>query len=202
MERQTVSIAILFSGGLESTAMLQYYINKEFSVELLYIKFGFVWEASELINIKSTIPKHIKLHIIDLSKEFNYKQAQLIDTQRKNIIPNRNLLMLSTASTYLYNINIFKIAIGLQGDTKYPDTSKKYINTLEKLIKIGLEEDSFEIQMPFYGYTKDKIFAQYKDSIDLDKVFSCTSPIDNKPCNLCYKCMKLNKLKSDVKRIR
>jgi 7-cyano-7-deazaguanine synthase len=201
MEHKTVSIAILFSGGLESTAMLLYYVNKGFSVELLYIKFGFSWETSELINIKNTIEKHIKLHVIDVSKEFNYKQAQLIDTQRKNIIPNRNLLMLSTASTYLYNINIFKIAIGLQGNSEYPDTSKKYITTLEKLIKIGLEEDSFEIQMPFYGYTKDEIFAQYKDSIDLDKVFSCTSPIENRPCKLCYKCMQLNKLKSDFKRL-
>lgn len=190
---------VLFSGGLESTALLAYYQEENIEVELLYIKFGFLWEKAELYNAKKNIDKNIKLHVLDFSKQFNSQQLGYVDSVKKNIIPNRNLLLLSTASTYFYNNNIINISIGMQGSNLYPDTSLKYIGSLESLIKEGLEEENFMIHMPFYGLSKDQILSMYLEKIDLNRVFSCTNPIGNSYCNKCYKCMKLNKLKDRIK---
>lgn len=186
---------ILFSGGLESTALLAYYQENNIEVELLYMKFGFLWEKAELYNAKKNIDKNIKLHVLDFSEQFNFQQLGYVDSVKKNIIPNRNLLLLSTASTYFYNNNIIDISIGMQGSNLYPDTSLKYIGSLESLIKDGLDEENFMIHMPFYGLSKNQILSMYLKKIDLNKVFSCTNPIGNNYCNKCYKCMKLNKLK-------
>lgn len=193
-----MKIGVLFSGGLESTALLTYYQEKDIEVELLYIKFGFLWEDAELYHAKKNIDKNVKLHILDFSHQFNSQQLGYVDSVKKNIIPNRNLLLLSTSSTYFYNINIKRISIGMQGSSLYPDTSLNYIGTLERLIQDGLEEENFKIEMPFYGLSKDQILSMYLEKIDLNKVFSCTNPIGNNYCNKCFKCKKLNKLKDRI----
>ena len=190
-----MKVGLLYSGGLESNALLSYYQAKNIEVELLYLKFGFIWESAEIYNIKKFLNKNLVLHIVDLKDEFNVQQLGYVDSAEKNIIPNRNLLMLSIASTYFYNIGIIYIAIGLQGSIEYPDTSIEYLNTLEKLIAEGLREPKFKIEMPFYSLTKQEILSKFFDKIDLDKVFSCTNPHGNSMCMQCYKCRKLNELK-------
>jgi len=195
-----MKVGLLYSGGLESTILLSYYQMENIEVELLYLKVGFLWEDAELLNIKKNLDESLVLHIVDLGKQFNTKQLGYVDKVKKNIIPNRNLLMLSIASTYFYNIGIINIAIGMQGGIEYPDTDMNYLNTLEKLIAKGLQEPKFKIQMPFYGLTKKEILSRFGSKIDLDTVFSCTNPINNKMCMKCYKCKKLNNLKSKRKK--
>lgn len=190
-----MKIGILFSGGLESTSLLLHYEKLNYQIELLYIKFGFLWEVAELSHIERKFSQEYKIHILDLSHVLSTKQLGFVDSVEKNIIPNRNLLMLSNASTYFYNMNIFKIAIGLQGGLEYPDTSLEYLNSLKNLIQIGLQEPSFEIDLPFFGLDKDEIVTLY-DSLDLNEVFSCTNPVGIDRCHECFKCKKLDKIKN------
>jgi 7-cyano-7-deazaguanine synthase len=191
MERE--KIAILFSGGLESTALIKYYKNKKKDITLIYLFFGYVWEDAEFFHAKKIASKYkLTIATFDLSKVINTIQLGNVKNLKENIIPLRNLSLLTLSSLFIYNKNIYKLAIGIQGNLEYPDTSKRYIKNIEKLISIGLSKSDFQIEVPFYGKKKEEIIKEY--SLPLELIFSCTNPINYKRCHTCYKCKKLDYL--------
>ncbi|MEA2019022.1 MAG: 7-cyano-7-deazaguanine synthase [Campylobacterota bacterium] len=191
-------IGILFSGGLESTSLLNNYKKLNYNIIPLYIIYGYKWEETELIYAKKIAKFYnLNLNIIDYTNILNITQLGEVKSVKDNIIPLRNLSLLTFASLYFFKQNIYKIAIGLQGIEQYPDTSIDYIKNCEKLIQLGLENNSFKIEMPFYGQTKEEIYFNNQD-IPLELIFSCTNPVKNKRCHKCYKCLVLNKLTKSV----
>lgn len=186
-------IGILLSGGLESTSLINHYKKQNFVIYPIYIKFGYLWEETELFYAKRIAEFYkLTLEILDYSRILNVSQLGKVNRVEKNIIPLRNLSLFTFAAIYFFNKNIYQIAIGLQGSNEYPDTSLNYIKDCEKLISQGLQI-KFIIQTPFYGMDKQTILQKNPD-IPLDSIFSCTNPINNKRCHQCYKCEILDNL--------
>jgi 7-cyano-7-deazaguanine synthase len=186
-------IGILFSGGLESTSLINHYKKLNFKIYPVYLKFGYIWEETELLYAKKISDFYnLNLEVLDYSKIINVSQLGKVTSAKQNIIPLRNLSLFTFSSIYFFNINVCKIAIGLQGSDEYPDTSIKYIQDCEKLISQGLQK-KFTIETPFYGMDKQTILNN-NDSIPHHMIFSCTNPINNKRCHQCYKCKILDNL--------
>lgn len=192
MERKKV--AILFSGGLESTALIKYFKEKQdFEISLIYISFGYFWEKAEFCHAKKIAEFfNLSLDFINLTNSFKTKQLGLVDTLEKNIIPLRNLSLFTFSSFYMTQKNINTLAIGLQEDLNYPDANKEYINTTEELIRRGLQNQNFNILTPFYKISKDEIISKF--DLPLNLIFSCTNPIGLNRCHKCFKCKKLDLL--------
>ena len=185
-------VVILFSGGLESTSLIEYFKEKKYQIKLLHIEVGYIWEKAELKNAQKTA-KHYNLELKSIKCPLGVKQLGFVKDKKSNIIKLRNLTLLSLGANYALANDIRKIAIGLFGDKSYPDTSLKYLKTVEELIVAGSKE-SFKILTPFYGKTKKEIFVTYKDKIPLNYVFSCANPQGDKRCGKCYKCKAYNRL--------
>lgn len=192
MERKKVTI--LFSGGLESTALIKYFKEKEnFEISLIYISFGYFWEKAEFNHAKKIAEYfNLSLDFINLTNSFETKQLGLVDTLEKNIIPLRNLSLFTFSSFYMAQRDINTLAIGLQEDLNYPDTNKEYINTTEELIRKGLQNQNFNNLTPFYKISKDEIISKF--DLPLNLIFSCTNPIGLHRCHKCFKCKKLDLL--------
>lgn len=206
MEELNENIGMLFTGGLESTTLLDYSLrNTENYFHLLYIKVGYRWEDFEYQNSKNIIeyykeiyPDRIKGHsLLDLSNVFKLSNKEDILNLKDNILPMRNLSLLTNAALFFHNININKITFGIQGSEEYPDTSKTYFNQLKNLIQLGLEDNEFDFIMPFYGKSKEEVIGLYDNEFPISLIFSCTKPINNKKCGYCYKCQQLDKVKKD-----
>ena len=201
-------IGILFSGGLESTALLDKCLKSSYqTISLLYIKSGYRWENTEIFHCYKIVDfyrkkyhdKVIDFSILDFSDIFSLTHKKDIQSEEDNILPMRNLFLLTNASMHFVQKKIHLIAFGIQGSPKYPDTSKKYIESIEYLIRVGIEDDLFKISTPFYGKSKDEIVSCHGKDIPMQYIFSCTEPIKNKQCNQCLKCQKLNKIKDEFK---
>ncbi len=189
-------IGVLFSGGLESTSLINHYKKQNFTIHLIYIKFGYIWEETELLYAKKIAKFYkLKLKTLDYSKILHVSQLGKVTNVEQNIIPLRNLSLFTFTAIHFFNINVCKIAIGLQGNDKYPDTSLEYIQGCAKLISQGLRT-KFTIETPFYGMNKQTILKNNFD-IPLNSVFSCTNPIKKKRCHNCYKCKILDNLLQD-----
>ena len=188
-------VAILFSGGLESTALINHYKKLNYKIYLLYVKFGYTWEDAEFANANKIANFYnLQIDSIDYSNLISVKQLGHVNTINQNIIPLRNLslIVLSTLKIYSHNINI--LSFGLQGNSNYPDTSLEYIRKTEELIRQGLQNDKFKIALPFYGMSKDEIYGNNRE-LPIQLVFSCTNPIGYSRCHKCYKCKILDSLK-------
>ena len=185
-------VVILFSGGLESTSLIEYFREKRYQIKLLHIEVGYIWEQAEIKSAQKTA-KYYNLELKSLSCPIGLKQLGFVKDKKSNIIKLRNLTLLSLGANYALANGITKIAIGLFGNKSYPDTSLEYLKTIEKLIIAGSGEN-FKILTPFYGKTKKEIYALYKDKIPLNYIFSCANPINDKRCGKCYKCKAFSQL--------
>jgi 7-cyano-7-deazaguanine synthase len=185
-------VLILFSGGLESTSLIEYFKELGYETDLLYVQSGYIWENTELAHAKK-IANYYDLPLNIVSCKFGVKQLGFVKEKKDNIIPLRNLTLTTIATNYAISKEIYMIAMGLFGDKDYPDTSRDYLNKIEKLIAAGSCKN-FKILTPFYGKTKNIIYDTYKDKIPIKFVFSCANPHNGKRCNKCYKCKSYNKI--------
>ncbi|MFW0693933.1 7-cyano-7-deazaguanine synthase [Aliarcobacter butzleri] len=191
-------VGILFSGGTESTALIKYYKNKNYSISLLYIFMGYEWEKIEFEHAKN-VANFFDLTVksLDFSNHFNSKSLGKVTNVQENIIILRNLSLLTFSSLYFINNNILKLSFGLQEDFDYPDSNISYIKKVEELIQIGSMKKNFKIEIPFYNTLKKDILKNY--NLPLNLIFSCTNPINNNRCNKCFKCKELTNAIKDSK---
>lgn len=187
-------IAVLFSGGVESSVMLAKYLSEGWEVYPVYIEGGFTYEAEEKKWAQNVL-NHYKLKYSTLNEiqfiriNWDYGRSDEIPKERKDIvIPLRNMILYSQAAIYMYNKDINFLASGILGDaTIFPDTSIDYLNQLTKLIETGLGKP-FELLMPFFNKEKGFAIRQYKDIVPFKLTKSCTTMIEDKHCGICTKC--------------
>ncbi len=195
-------IIVLFSGGVESSALVVYYARRGFIVYPLYVRFGYPWEGYELRNaviVLNTLRneyrnivrirvRKIKGVLKDFKKPLSEKELE---------IPMRNLLLCTEAAKLGYRLGIFRVAHGSLGLYPFPDSKRDYFDSLQELIGTGLGVN-FVIETPFYGMHKEEILRTYGRYIPLELTFSCISPVNGKPCGKCVKCKERTKALSSL----
>ncbi|RUM28650.1 MAG: queuosine biosynthesis protein [Aquifex sp.] len=186
-------IVVLFSGGVESTALLIHYASKNNILYPLYVRFGYSWEDEELKRAKNVL-FYLKKSVKNLRNLATVKVKSLSkrlkgfpSTEKELEIPMRNLLLCSQAAIYGYRKGIFRCAIGSLGMYPFPDNKREYFDKLEELISQGLNK-TFTIETPFFGMKKEEIIRLYGNLMPLHLTFSCIKPIKGKPCGKCIKC--------------
>lgn len=190
---------LLFSGGTESTLLMNKLLSENFDVYALYVKSGYLWEETEIKYAKRIIEfyedkyphRKIKFHIIDLTKTYPVKQLGYVKNKQDNIIPLRNLTLVTLAAGVLLYNNIKDLYIGAVYISGYPDLSKEYFKKLENLIRKGSNFKEFNILLPFFYMDKSEILKKYSENAPLHLIFSCTNPVNDERCGKCYKCTSL-----------
>lgn len=159
---ETLKVLVLLSGGVDSTACVEYYIRKKYPVTALFIDYGQPdSEKESAASIKVADYYNISLsHII----------IQGVSVS-KGYIPARNAMLLSIA---LMNCPFTQgiVALGIHSGTEYQDCSPEF-ETLMQRIYLLYEEGRIRIDAPFLKWKKSEIidFAEMR-KIPLQLTFS------------------------------
>ncbi|SNZ13293.1 7-cyano-7-deazaguanine synthase [Hydrogenobacter hydrogenophilus] len=192
----SVRIAVLFSGGVESTTLLYMYLQKGYLVYPVYVKTGEKWESLELENAinlwrytKRNYPNLMALRVLKVQGLASPRKT--LKTIQDIFIPLRNMTLITTCALYAFSKDINRLAIGSLGLYAFPDNTAEYLKELEKLIAKGLGKEFF-IETPLFGLEKAQVVKMGLSVVPYHLTLSCANPRKIKgkivPCGKCIKC--------------
>ncbi|MEP1035515.1 7-cyano-7-deazaguanine synthase [Ekhidna sp.] len=179
-----MSINILFSGGIDSAACINFYLNQSLDVKTTYIDFG---QKSRDIEIKAAkaITNYYKVPL-------SIVKCEGIDSKSSGLIEGRNLFLISAALMLAKHSDF--IAIGIHKGTKYPDCSEEFVKRANSVISIYFDS-SVKLLAPFVSWSKNEIWDYCNlVKVPLDLTYSCELGL-KQPCGKCESCADLKVFK-------
>ncbi len=178
---------LLFSGGIDSTALLDLYIKNKKEFRCIHFSYGQKNERMERIASKN-IANHYNIEVenINISFPLFYNKDEILC---------RNAMLIISAAAI--NTDPCQIALGIHGGTDYYDCSKDFILNCQKILDgyfLGIKQ----IVTPFIEYNKDDIINYcFKHKIPLELTYSCIR--SNSPCGICGSCLQRAKVDEAIR---
>lgn len=160
------------SGGVDSSTLLAYLLDKGNSVECVSFRYGSKHNGYENIAAREIAHHYsIKFSLIDLSIAMQGFQSNLLKSggeipeghythksMSQTVVPGRNIIFLSILAGLAWSIGAEKIAIGIhQGDhAMYPDCRIGFYAAMDKAIQLGTGHN-VSIEAPFIEWNKQAI---------------------------------------------
>ena len=175
---------ILLSGGIDSTACLNFYLEEKHNVKAVLVNYGQVAFKKELVAVKA-ICNYFSV---------NYKivtvKAKL--PNKSGLVMGRNMFLLSTALVY-GEVESGFISTGLHSGTNYSDCSEVFVDRMRSLFEI-YTHGRLQIGTPFIKWSKGEIWRYCKmKKVPLELTYSCELGL-KQPCTKCSSCKDLIKL--------
>lgn len=204
---------VLLSGGLDSSTILAYAINKGFDIYAISFSYGqrhkFELEASQKVakhfGIKEHKTANIDLRVFGgsaLTAEIEVPKGRTEAEMEGEIpityVPARNTIFLSFALAYAEVIGSDDIFIGVNAVdySGYPDCRPEYIEAYEKMAnlatKSGVEnKNRLTIHTPLIDLKKSEIIKMGLDlGVDYAITSTCYDPNEKGlPCGICDSCV-------------
>lgn len=196
------SALILLSGGQDSTTCLAWAKKKFKKVHAITFEYGQIHkieiEATKKIAKTTKTPlKIIKLNLFkDLTKSALLNTKIKMTELKKNklpstFVPGRNLIFLSIAAIYAYQLGIENLVTGVcQTDfSGYPDCRNNFIKSAEKTLGFAMEK-KFKIHTPLMWLTKSDTVELIKKLGQLELLkysHTCYKGL-RPPCGKCPAC--------------
>lgn len=193
-------VAVLASGGLDSSVMLAELARRKRHVFPLYIRAGLKWERNEIAILRRFIarlalanveqPAILLLPMADLARthwSVTGKQVPGFDAPlASNYIPGRNLSLLTKAAVFCALNQIGEVAIAPLGSNPFPDARPEFFRAFEKAAGLGLDLP-LKVITPFAGMEKSDVIRRGR-GLPLELTLSCASPRGMIHCGACTKC--------------
>ena len=175
---------VLLSGGIDSTACVNYYLTKNFDVWALFIDYGQIAASPEL--------KAAEL----ISNYYNITLEKIVisggNKWGEGFVMGRNAFLLYTALLN-YKVDSGLISIGIHSGTIYWDCSKDFITIIQKCFN-AYSNDCISLDVPFLEWNKRDIWDYCTtEKIPVEKTYSCELGL-KQPCGKCLSCKNLEKL--------
>lgn len=183
------SVIVLLSGGIDSAALVNYYLDEGYKVYGLHLQHGqYSGESERLSAIKIAEYYKINLKIEKLGFQINRRKYELIC---------RNALFVLVAASMLPE-NIGMIAIGIHSGCDYYDSTGNFIDDCQCLLD-GYFHGTVNIDAPFINFTKEEIYDYCIDkSVPIHLTYSCET-MNNTPCGSCPSCIDRRLLSNELK---
>ena len=193
-------VAVLASGGLDSSVMLAELTKRFVAVHPIYVSCGLVWESEEKMYLREFISKlgnpRIKevcvltLPTTDIYGDQWFTTGEGIpvyhDPDEEWEIPGRNIILLAKAAVWAKLNSISQIGIGSLGSNPFSDATEKFFSSAEKMFSLGLNWP-LKILRPFAQMSKADIIS-VGNYLPLESTLSCACPVKGKHCRACGKC--------------
>jgi 7-cyano-7-deazaguanine synthase len=199
VKNAAAKIGILFSGGLDSAALLGAYANKNIEVWPVYVGCGLPWEAAETHFARRFLRKlparNIKpLAVLNMPLEGAYqknwsKRGNIPDAEsddREVFLPARNLILCVKALLFLSAKGVNDIALATLRGNPFEDATPQYVKKLQHVLRLSFQHP-VRILMPFQKLTKEKVIRKHK-TLPLEFSLSCINPTRDMHCGVCNKC--------------
>lgn len=212
---------IILSGGIDSTTLL-YEIMDKYEIFALSFDYG-QKHIRELAMAKATCKKlNINHKVVEFDilnelapsaltrKDWKIPEGHFKDENMKQtVIPNRNMVLLSLATSYAISVSAIKLFYGAHmGDHDiYPDCRKEFIDAMKHVIKI-CDWGVVELEAPYWNMDKIDIVNKGKKlNVDYSLTYTCYkgNEISCGKCGSCVERMeafKKNKLEDSINYIK
>lgn len=172
------AVLVLLSGGIDSTALLKYYLNLQYRTTSLFINYGHLSNSHEYNSAKK-ISDHYNIKIAKIDIDFHKKFSA------GNIL-GRNLMLISNALTYFQN-GTGTIAIGIHSGTEYNDCSNFFMESIKILFDL-YSDGKIQVEAPFINMRKQEIWQYCIDNnVPVVLTYSCENGIVPS-CGNCLSC--------------
>ncbi len=193
-------VAVLVSGGLDSSVLLAECAEKYQAVYPLYLRSGLRWERGELRALKRFIaainlPTIRELCVLDVPMSDVIENHWSIGGDKvpglraaisSNYIPGRNLSLLSKAALFCALNRIGEIALATLKANPFPDAQPDFFATLSHAIELGTGLP-LSIRAPYLTMTKSELIKRMPH-LPLGLTVSCIRPRGIVHCGACTKC--------------
>jgi 7-cyano-7-deazaguanine synthase len=198
-----MSIVSLVSGGIDST-LIAVMLNEERVEQYpLFINYGQLayrkeWEACQNNFRNYNLPEPQKMDVEGFGKliesGITNRVLNIVDDA---FLPNRNLLFITLASAYAFQLGANTLAIGFLDERFhiFPDQTKEFIFEAELAIEKSLGK-KINVVAPLMKFTKSAVLALAAQK-GITNTYSCHKG-DDEACGVCISCLEiLNSKKED-----
>lgn len=199
-----MKVICILSGGLDSTTMLYWLLNKGHEVKAISFDYN-QRHKRELEMAKATCQKlGVDWNVIDMTSITKFISNSALtgnievphghyeaDNMKLTVVPSRNTIMASIANGYAANIGYDAIALGVHsGDHAiYPDCRPIFIKRLNKLFALNNFEPC-KVLSPFLKKNKISILKEgFKLKVDYSLTLTCYEGKE-KACGKCGSCQE------------
>jgi 7-cyano-7-deazaguanine synthase len=203
---------LLLSGGLDSTTMLAYALDRGFDVHAMTFRYG-QRHASEIEAARRVASHyHVKGHVVvdidlrtfggsALTADIAVPKGRAADVMADGIpvtyVPARNTIFLSFCLAWAEVLGASDIFIGVNAldYSGYPDCRPEYIAAFERMANLGTRGGvegtaPIRIQAPLIDLTKRQIVELGRSlGVDYSMTLSCYDPGESgEACGRCDAC--------------
>ncbi|HLI81414.1 MAG TPA: 7-cyano-7-deazaguanine synthase [Candidatus Binataceae bacterium] len=193
-------VAVLASGGLDSSVLLADFARKGRRVFPIYIRAGLRWERVELATLRKFIAALARDNIeevavldfptVDITRDHWSVTGKAVPGYRaslaSNYIPGRNLSLLTKAAMFCARNRIGEIAMAPLESNPFPDARPEFFRAVERAVKLGMELP-LRVLTPFEGLEKSDVIRKGR-ALALELTLSCANPRGMLHCGACTKC--------------
>jgi 7-cyano-7-deazaguanine synthase len=193
---------VILSGGMDSTTLLYDVVKQGFDVSVLSFNYG-QRHVKELDCAKKTCQKlNLQHKILDLSilnevapssltrENWDVPEGKYDDENMKQtVVPNRNMVMLSLATSYAIGIKAKHLFYGAHaGDHAiYSDCRPEFVESIGKTISL-CDDFKIDFKAPYLFMDKGDIAIRGKElSVPYEDTWTCYKGLE-KACGVCGSC--------------
>jgi 7-cyano-7-deazaguanine synthase len=193
-------IAILASGGLDSSVMLGQIARKGRHVFPVYIRAGLTWEPDEVRTLRRFV-RALKMSNVEPVTLLRLPMGDLAGDHwsmtgrnvpgyyagpSSNYILGRNLSLLAKTAIFCARNRIGEIAMAPLEANPYPDARPEFFRAFSRAVELGVGI-KLRIVAPFAGLTKGDVVKRGA-GMPLHLTLSCARPRGTIHCGACTKC--------------
>jgi len=205
---------ILFSGGIDSTIVLYWALNRGWEVVALLIDYPS--QPKKEREAARKILKKLKVKLIEAKIPFlrNLRDLKKIATKSKGFknspgfgyVPMRNMIFYAVAGYYAEILDVNYILAGhTEEDSKtYSDDSKEFFRLIESTYNQSLsrsyisENKNLKIILPLIGLSdSDTVMLGQELKVPFHMTWSCWNDV-NSPCKTCFACKQRKSALSNI----
>ena len=177
---------ILLSGGIDSAACVQFYVDLERTITCLFVDYG-QRSAEPERQSATAVSSHyrVPLEQLTVSGPRTFAEGE---------VPARNGLLLVSALMH-FPARTGTIAIGLHSGTAYYDCTPSFLSNVNEMFA-GYTDGRVRCEAPFLDWDKAAIWEYcHKTNVPVEITYSCERG-DAPPCGRCLSCLDRRSLRA------
>jgi 7-cyano-7-deazaguanine synthase len=193
-------VAVLASGGLDSSVLLGDLARRGRQVYPVYVAAGLKWERSEIRILRRFVASLagakiapltiLKLPMTDIAPNHWTVTGRRVPGYRaaleSNYIVGRNLSLLVKAAIFCAHNRIGEIAMAPLESNPFPDARPEFFRAVERAVDLGVGL-KLRVTTPFAGMSKAAVIQRGR-GLPLAMTMSCANPRGAIHCGACTKC--------------
>lgn len=198
--RQSPSMGLLLSGGLDSSILAAHLVRRGASVRPIYVRTGVTWEPCELAAVRAFLaaisaPQLQPLVTLDLTLtdihpdhwSVTGDHAPSADSPDDAVyLPARNALLIIKPAVWCQLHGVPELALATLQSNPFEDASPTFFHHLETVLNTGCGSP-VRIARPLAQMTKTQVM-RLVDDCPMELTFSCIAPRAGRHCGRCNKC--------------